>query len=69
MGEINPATGALFQPEDINLIDMNELDLAMLQDQLFTSRAWLDQTGGQTIALELLRATLRGWIHCRDQCR
>ncbi len=67
LGEVNPATGELFQPQEFNLIDMNELGVAMLQDQLFTRRDWLAQTGGQTIALGLLRATLRGWIHCRDQ--
>lgn len=66
LGEINPATGELFQPQELNLIDMNELGVAMLQDQLFTSREWLAQTGRQTLALDLLRASLRGWIHCRD---
>ena len=31
----NPATGELYQPEDLNVIDYNEVGTAMLQDAIF----------------------------------
>lgn len=66
LGEVNPATGELYQESDLNLIDMNELGTAMLQDHIIARADWLAQDGNEEIALALLKATLRGWIHCRD---
>src|SRR5438045_6075552 len=39
----NPATGQLYQPSDLNVIDFNDpaVGTAMLQDQIFASAAWL----------------------------
>jgi NitT/TauT family transport system substrate-binding protein len=62
----NPDTGELFQPEDINVIDYNEVGTAMLQDALFARAAWLADEGNEDIATRFLRASFRGWIHCRD---
>ena len=64
---INPDTGQLYQPEDLNVIDWNEEGTAMLQDAIFARKAWLEQAGSEDIAIRFLRATLRGWIYCRDK--
>lgn len=67
LGEINPATGELYQRDELNIIDFNELGLAMLQDHIIASADWLSQEGNEDIAAALIRATLRGWIYCRDK--
>jgi NitT/TauT family transport system substrate-binding protein len=63
---INPDTGKLYQPEDLNIIDWNAEGTAMLQDAIFARKAWLAQAGNEDIAVRFLRATFRGWIYCRD---
>ena len=62
----NPDTGELYQPEDMNVIDYNEVGTAMLQDAIFARASWLAQDGNEDVAERFLRASFRGWIHCRD---
>ena len=62
----NPDTGELYQPEDLTVIDYNEVGTAMLQDALFARAGWLAEDGNEDIAERFLRASFRGWIHCRD---
>jgi NitT/TauT family transport system substrate-binding protein len=62
----NPDTGELYQPDDLNVINYNEVGTAMLQDALFARAAWLAEEGNKDIAVKFLRATFRGWIYCRD---
>lgn len=63
---INPETGELYQPSDLNVIDFNQTGTAMLQDAVWVQRAWLDEAGNRDIAEKFLRASFRGWIFCRD---
>jgi NitT/TauT family transport system substrate-binding protein len=62
----NPETGELYKPEDLNIIDWNVERSAMLQDALFARKAWLDEGNNRDIAVRFVRASLRGWIYCRD---
>jgi NitT/TauT family transport system substrate-binding protein len=62
----NPDTGELFQPEDLNVIDYNEVGTAMLQDALWARAAWLAEDGNEEVAEGFLRASFRGWMYCRD---
>ncbi len=62
----NPKTGELYKPEDLNVIDFNEVGTAMLQDGIMARESWLSQPGNEDIAVRFLRATFRGWIFCRD---
>ncbi|MCV0402511.1 MAG: ABC transporter substrate-binding protein [Chloroflexi bacterium] len=62
----NPDTGELYQPEDLNVIDYNEVGTAMLQDAIFARASWLAEEGNEDIAERFLRASFRGWIYCRD---
>jgi NitT/TauT family transport system substrate-binding protein len=62
----NPDTGELYQPEDLNVIDFNEVGTAMLQDAIWADESWLAEEGNEDIAERFVRASLRGWIYCRD---
>jgi NitT/TauT family transport system substrate-binding protein len=62
----NADTGDLYQPDDLNVIDYNEVGTAMLQDAIFARAAWLAEEGNEDIATRFLRASFRGWIYCRD---
>ena len=63
---INPETGELYQPEDLNVIDFNDVGTAMLQDAVWVNADWISQEGNEDIAVRFLKATFRGWIHCLD---
>jgi NitT/TauT family transport system substrate-binding protein len=63
---IDPATGELYSPDVLNVIDFNEVGTAMLQDHVFANAEWLAQEGNEEIAVKFLKATFRGWAFCRD---
>ncbi|HEX9044117.1 MAG TPA: ABC transporter substrate-binding protein [Candidatus Limnocylindrales bacterium] len=62
----NPATGKLYSPDDINIIDFNKDGTAMLQDMIFASAKWLGNGSNAQTAEKFLEAAFRGWIYCRD---
>ena len=62
----NPETGALYSPDDLNIINWNDYRVAMLQDAIFARKSWLDKTGNRDIAVRFVRASLKGWMYCRD---
>ncbi len=64
---INPDTGELYQPEDLNIIDWNDVGTAMLQDAIWADADRLDDDADyRATAVAFVEASLRGWIHCRD---
>lgn len=64
----NPATGQLYQPSDLNVLDFNDpsVGTAMLQDQIFARDSWLKQGTNADVATKFLQASYKGWIYCRD---
>jgi NitT/TauT family transport system substrate-binding protein len=62
----NPDTGELYQPEDMVVIDYNDVGTAMLQDHIFARESWLAEEGNEDLAVRFLRASFKGWIFCRD---
>ena len=62
----NPDTGELYQPEDLNVINYNEVGTAMLQDAIFARAAWLAEDGNEDVATRFLRASFQGWMYCRE---
>ena len=62
----NPATGELYKPEDLNVINWNDVRSAMLQDAIFARDAWLKEGNNHDVAVRFVRASLKGWIYCRD---
>ncbi len=63
---INPDTGELYQPEDLNVINFNDVGTAMLQDAVWVNADWIAEEGNEDVATRFLKATFRGWIHCLD---
>lgn len=64
---INPATGELYQPEDLVIIDWNDEGTAMLQDAIWADADRLDDDADyRATAVSFVEASLRGWAHCRD---
>jgi NitT/TauT family transport system substrate-binding protein len=53
-------------PDDLGVINWNDYRVAMLQDAIFARKAWLDQGTNKDIAVRFVRASLKGWIYCRD---
>lgn len=62
----NPATGDLYKPEDLTVIDWNTQRVAMLQDAIFARESWLTEGNNRDVAVRFVRASIRGWIYCRD---
>ncbi|MYB45297.1 MAG: ABC transporter substrate-binding protein [Acidimicrobiia bacterium] len=62
----NPATGELYQPSDLTVIDFNDPSIAtaMLQDAIWVTEAYAEDNADTVEAF--LRASFRGWIYCRD---
>jgi NitT/TauT family transport system substrate-binding protein len=61
---VNEETGELYQPEDLNVIDFNDVGTAMLQDSIWTSVAFADEN--PDVVEAFLRGSFKGWIFCRD---
>jgi len=63
---INPATGKLIQPEELHVLDYNDIGVAMLQDALWAETGRLDDSDFQDQTVDFLAASMEGWIYCRD---
>ena len=62
----NPDTGELYTLDDLNVITMEEAGTAMLEDGVFVRGEWLAEEGNGDVATRFLKASLQGWIFCRD---
>jgi NitT/TauT family transport system substrate-binding protein len=62
----NPATGELYQPEDLDVVSMESAGTAMLQDAVFADESWLKEAGNEDIATKFLTGVYKGWQFCRD---
>jgi NitT/TauT family transport system substrate-binding protein len=50
----------------INVIKMQNVGTGMLEDGLFSTASWLKSPANQAIAVKFIKASLEGWIYCRD---
>jgi NitT/TauT family transport system substrate-binding protein len=62
----NPATGELFKPEDLNVIDWNEVGTAMLQDAIWANSDKLSDPAYADQTTKLIKASIKGWVYARD---
>jgi len=62
----DPATGELYKADQLNVINWNDYRVAMLQDAIFVRKAWLNEGSNRDVAVRFVRASLKGWIYCRD---
>ncbi|MCL1594933.1 MAG: ABC transporter substrate-binding protein [Actinomycetia bacterium] len=65
---VNPDTGELYQPDDLSIIDWNQVGTAMLQDAIWADADKLeDDAAYRATAVAFVEASLRGWAFCRDE--
>jgi NitT/TauT family transport system substrate-binding protein len=62
----NRETGEQTKLEDLNVIKFEDIGIGALEDGLFVREDWIQSEENQDIAKRFLKATFRGWIHCRD---
>ncbi|WP_265523066.1 ABC transporter substrate-binding protein [Oerskovia flava] len=67
---VNPDTGELYQPEDLTVIDWNDVGTAMLQDAVWADAARLadDEEYAET-TVRFVKASLKGWVYARDNAQ
>ena len=63
---VNPETGNLFQPTDLNAINWVDEGTAMLQDAIFARASWIQEGNNEDLATRFLEASFQGWIYCRS---
>jgi len=63
---VNPDTGELYKPEDFNVINYSDYGVGMLQDAIWASEERLADAAYQDLTQRFVTASLKGWIHCRD---
>ena len=64
---INPDTGELYQPSDMNIINWNDEGTAMLQDAIWADADRLENDAEYcNNAISFVQGSIRGWIWCRD---
>lgn len=62
----NPKTGKLYQPEDLNVIDWNEVGTAMLQDAIWANTEKLSDDDYADQTVKFIKASIKGWIYAKD---
>jgi NitT/TauT family transport system substrate-binding protein len=64
---VNPDTGELFQPEDLNVVSYEEEGVGMLQDAIWADAERLESDDAyRDLAVRFVTASLQGWAFCRD---
>jgi len=62
----NPKTGALYTPEEFNVVSYEESGVGMLQDAIWADGHRLFDPAYRAIAVKFVAASLQGWAFCRD---
>ena len=62
----NPETGELYQPEDLNVINWNDVGTAMLQDAIWANSEKLSDPAYADQTTKLIKASIKGWVYVRD---
>lgn len=63
---VNPDTGELYQPEDLNVIDWNDVGSAMLQDAIWAQTEKLADADYEAQTVAFIKASIKGWAFVRD---
>ncbi len=64
---VNPDTGELYTPEDLNVVSYEDVGVGMLQDAIWADGERLaDDPEYTDIATRFLAASFQGWAFCRD---
>ncbi|KGJ72750.1 ABC transporter substrate-binding protein [Cryobacterium roopkundense] len=64
---VNPETGDLYQPDDLNVIDWNTEGTAMLQDGIWANTDKLESDEGYAATtVKFIKASIEGWIYAAN---
>ncbi|GAA2439306.1 ABC transporter substrate-binding protein [Actinomadura vinacea] len=63
----NPRTGELYQPSDFSVINLQDAGFTSLEDGIYARGGTLKDKAAQDVAVRFLKATMRGWVYCRDR--
>ena len=64
---VNPDTGQLYQPSDLNVINWNDVGVAMLQDAIWADADKLESDSDyRDTAVKFVQGSIMGWVWCRD---
>ncbi len=64
---VNPDTGELYTPADLNVVSYEEEGVGMLQDAIWADGERLDTDEAYIdLAARFVAASLQGWAYCRD---
>jgi NitT/TauT family transport system substrate-binding protein len=68
----NPKTGALYTPDDLNVVSYEKEGVGMLQDAIWADQDKLSDPAYCGEAVAFVKASIKGWAFCRDnpdKCR
>ncbi|HEY0260060.1 MAG TPA: ABC transporter substrate-binding protein [Lacisediminihabitans sp.] len=63
---VNPATGKLYTPDDLNVINWNDYGTAMLQDAIWADADRLKDAAFDKTTIKFIKASIEGWVYARD---
>ena len=63
---VNPATGKLYQPSDLNVLNWNKYGTAMLQDAIWADTNKLKDKAFDKTTVAFIKASIEGWVYTRD---
>jgi len=64
---VNPDTGELYTPDELNVVSYEEVGVGMLQDAIWADGERMDSDESYIdIAGRFVAASLQGWAYCRD---
>lgn len=64
---VNPKTGQLYQPSDLNVINWNDEGTAMLQDAIWANADKLASDKSYAAnTTKFIKASIEGWVYARD---
>jgi NitT/TauT family transport system substrate-binding protein len=64
--QTNPKTKKLYTLSDLNVIKMQSIGTAMLEDNIFTTGSYLKSAANRDTAKRFIAASHQGWIYCRN---
>jgi NitT/TauT family transport system substrate-binding protein len=63
---VNPETGALYTPADLNVINWNDIGTSMLQDAIWATTEKLSDPAYEEQTVDFIKASIKGWAFVRD---
>ncbi len=70
---VNPDTGELYTPDELNVVSYEGEGVGMLQDAIWANADKLESDAAyRDMAVRFVTASLQGWAYCRDnveECR